>query len=319
MKTPALVVFLALFPSFQSDANLDEAIEFYGKGKYSQAVNMFQKLADASPSKPEIRIWLGKSYLKIREWDKAVREMEKAVQLQPSNARYHLWLGRACGDRASHSNFLKAPGWARRVVREFETARKLAPEDLDVRFDLLEFYLEAPGFMGGGKDKAEAEVKAIAGLSSEKGYVARATVYSKNKKWDMARKELQQAVLDYPQSFSACKDLADFLLDRNDFEGALGYAKKALLLESQSKRARLIAAAAKIRLKTDLDEVAETLRDFAAGSLSDGDPSFEEVYYWLGECFLAKGDKVKALESFKSALAFNPEFGRAKDGLSKLN
>lgn len=319
MKAPALVVFLALFPSFQLDASLDAAIEIYGKGKYSLAANMFQKLADESPSRPEIRIWLGKSYLKIREWDRAVREMEKAVQLQPSNARYHLWLGRACGDRASHSNFIKALGWARRVVREFETARELAPEDLDVRFDLLEYYLEAPGILGGGKEKAEAEVKAIAGLSSEKGYVARATVYSKNKKWDLARKELQQAVLDYPQSFSACKDMAEFLIDRNDFEGALGYAKKALLLESTSKRARLTAAAAKIRLKTDLDEVAETLQVFAAGSLSDADPSFEEVYYWLGECFLAKGDKGKARELFKSALAFNPEFGRAKDGLSKLN
>jgi tetratricopeptide (TPR) repeat protein len=319
MKTPALIIFLALFPAFQPETSLHEAIELYAKGKYSQALNIFQKLADASPSNPEIRIWLGRSYMRIREWDKAVGEMEKAVQIQPSNAHYHLWLGRACGDRASHSSFITAPGWARRVLKEFETARKLAPEDLDARFDLLEYYLEAPGIMGGGKDKAEAEAQAIARLNGEKGYIARATVHIKNKKWDLARKELQQAVLDYPQSASACKDLADFLLDRKDFGGALNYANKALLLESKSKRARLIAAAAKIRLKTDLDEVAETLQGFATGSLRDGDPSFEEVYYWLGECFLAQGDKAKARESYKSALAFNPEFGRAKESLSKLN
>ncbi|MBN1566959.1 MAG: tetratricopeptide repeat protein [Acidobacteria bacterium] len=318
MKTFTLMILLVFFPALQPEAGLHEGKELYAKGKYSHAADAFQKLADASPSNTEVRIWLGRSYLKMRQWDRAVREMEKAVQIQPDNAYYHLWLGRACGDRASNSSFITAPGWARRVLKEFETARKLAPENLDVRFDLLEYYLEAPGIMGGGKGKAEAEAQAIAGLNSEKGYIARATIHIKNKKWDMARKELEKAVLEYPQSVSAFNDLAGFLLDRNDYEEALHYANKALLLESNSKRARLIAAAAKIRLKTDLDETAKTFQDFVAGSLRDGDPSFEEVYYWLGECFLAKGDKAKAKESFKSALIYNPEYGRAKESLSKL-
>jgi tetratricopeptide (TPR) repeat protein len=245
--------------------------------------------------------------------------MEHAVRLQPSNAQYHLWLGRACGARASHSIFVTAISWARRVAKEFETARKLAPEDSDVRFDLLEFYLNAPGIVGGGKEKAEAEAQAIARVDRRKGYAARAYIYSKNKDWSQAREQLGQAVLEFPQSVAACKDLAEFLLDRNDFEGALDGAKKALLLDGKSKPARLIATAAKIRLGTDLDEDRETLQDLAAGTLSDRDPTFEEVYYWLGECFLAKGDKVKAREAFKSALAFDPDFGRAKEGLSKLN
>jgi tetratricopeptide (TPR) repeat protein len=308
---------LLLLPNIQIDSSLQDAVGLYEKGKYSQAAGVLQKLADASPSNPELRLRLGRAYLKSQEWDKAVQEMEKAVQLQPASARYHLWLGRACGERASHSVFIKALGWARRVVKEFETARKLAPEDLDVRFDLLEYYLEAPGIVGGGSDKAEAEVQAIARLNAEKGYMARASIYSKGKKWDLAKKELQQAVASYPQSVNACKDLAAFLLDRNDFEGALNYAKKALLLDSQSKRARLIAASAKIRLKSEPDEAGDTVQKLAAGTLTDGDPSFEEVYYWLGEYWLVKGEKFKAREAYKAALSYNPDFGRAKDSLAK--
>ena len=34
----------------------------------------------------ELKFWLGKSYLKIRKWDKAVKEMEKVVKMEPSNA-----------------------------------------------------------------------------------------------------------------------------------------------------------------------------------------------------------------------------------------
>jgi tetratricopeptide (TPR) repeat protein len=318
MRIPILLILWMLTAGFQTDSGLTEAIKLYERGKFSEAVDSLRKLGDAAPSNPEIRIWLGRTYIKLREWDKAVKEMEKAIRLQPNNARYHLWLGRACGERASHSSFITAPGWARRVVREFETARELAPEDLDVRFDLLDYYLNAPGILGGGKDKAKAEVEAIARLNNEKGYVARATVYIKHKEWDLAREELQQAVSNYPRSVSACLDLADFLLDRKDFEGALNYANKALLLESNSKRGRFIAAAAKIRLKKDLDEAAGILQDLAAGTLGNGAPPFEETYYWLGECFLAKGEKTQAREAFKSALSFNPDFGRAKDGLSKL-
>jgi tetratricopeptide (TPR) repeat protein len=318
MKTPALLVFLVLLPGFKPDADLHDAIDLYERGKFSQAAKLLQQLRSITPSDPGVRLWLGKSYLKIRDWNLAVQEMDTAVQLQPSDARYHLWLGRACGARASHSIFVTALSWARRVAKEFETARKLAPEDLDVRFDLLDYYLNAPGIVGGGKEKAEAEAQAIAKLDIGKGYTARATVYIKNKDWDMARKQLSQAVLEYPQSVSACSDLADFLLDRNDFEGALSFAKKALLLDGNSKQARFIAAAAKTRLRVDLDEGAGTLQDLAAGTLSDRDPAFEEVYYWLGECFLAKGDKVKAREAFKTALAFDSDFGRAKDSLSKL-
>ena len=317
MITYALALLMFLTGS-SSDAGLRDAIGLYEKGKFSEAADLFRKISDSTPANPEPRIWLGRSYLKTREWDKAVQEMEKAVQLQPSNARYHLWLGRACGDRASHAGFMKAFGWARRVVKEFETARKLAPDDLDVRFDLLEYYLEAPGIVGGGREKAEAELQAITKLNAEKGHAARATLYSKDKKWDLARKELQQAVLSYPQSASACKDLAAFLLDRNDYESALGHAKKALQLDNKSKRARLLAAAAEIRLKSDLDEAFASLQTLAAGSLGDGDPAFEEVYYWLGECFLAKGDRAKAREAYQSALAYNPEYAKAKNGLSKL-
>ena len=317
MKIPFLLLFLILPPALPSNASLQDAIGLYEKGKFSQAASVFQQLSASAPSNAEVWVWLSKSRLKTRDWDKAVQAMEKAVQLQPANAEYHLLLGRACGSRASHSNFLTAIGWARRVVKEFETARKLAPEDIEVRFDLLDYYLNAPGIVGGGREKAEAEAQAIAKLNPKKGYLARATIHIKNKKWDLARKELTQAIAESPQSVSASKDLADFLLDRQDFEGALYYAQKALLLDAKSKRSRLIAAAAKIRLKSDLEEAAETLHAFLAGTLGEGDPGFEEVYYWLGEYFLTKGEKGRAQESFKAALAFDPEYSRAKDGLSK--
>jgi TolA-binding protein len=67
----------------------------------------------------------------------------------------------------------------------------------------------------------------------------------------------------------------------------------------------------------DLEAAGDTLQELAAGALSDGDPSFEEVHFWLGEYWLQKDDRVKAREAFKTAVNYNPDFGKAKDGLAK--
>jgi tetratricopeptide (TPR) repeat protein len=207
---------------------------------------------------------------------------------------------------------------ARRVVKEFETASKLAPEDLDIRFDLLDYYISAPGIVGGSKEKAEAQAKAIAKLNPKKGYVARAMIFEESKNPDLARKELLQATIDYPGDADAHKDLADFLLARKDFEGALVHAQRALALDRDSKRTKLLLAAARIRLRSNLEEACKALQELAAEQLRDEGPAFEEVYGWLGEFFLAKSDKIKAREAFNSALAFNPEYEPAKDGISRL-
>jgi len=318
MKVLALFLLAAIVPVARAGGSLDDAIRLYNFGDFNQAVKVLSQLRDTSPDDHAVRFWLGKSYLKIREWGKAVREMEKAVQLQPLNANYHLWLGRACGSKASNTIFFKALGWARRVVKEFERARQIAPDNIDVRFDLLEYYLQAPGIAGGGRDKAEAEVLAITKLNPQKGYIARSTILSKDRKWDLAQKELLQATIDFPNDADAFKDLADFLLERKDYKGALENGTKALALRKGSKRSQLIIAAAETQLRTGLESSAKTLMALAAGPLADGDPSFEEVYYWLGEYYIVKGDKTKAREAFGSALIYNPDYDKARKQLSSL-
>jgi len=308
-----LVLIVAALPL---QATLDEGVLLYKKGEFKQSVEHLQRLASVDPNEPNIRLWLGKAYLKTRDWDKAVKEIEKAVQIRPKDAHFYLWLGRACGAKAAHSFILTAYGVAKRVVKEFETARSLAPGNLDVRFDLLEFYLEAPSFVGGGKSKADDEAREIAKLSPSKGYTARAIIHRKNKEWDLARKELTRATIDYPDADSY-RDLAEYLFSQKDYAGALDYARKSLKLNDGSKAARLLAAASSIRLHSDIEEASKTLQALAEGALEDDDPAFEEVYYWQGECYLEKADKQHARKAFEKALLFNPEYEEAKKGISK--
>jgi tetratricopeptide (TPR) repeat protein len=310
------LTFVAQLPA-AADEKLSNAIRLYEKGSFKQAVELLRQEAKDSPRNAETRFWLGKAYLKVQDWKAAVTELEKAVELEPSNAKYHQWLGRACGERASRAFITTAYSMAKRVVQEFETASRLSPEDMSIRFDLLEYYLQAPGMLGGGMDKAEAEARAIAGIDRQKGYAARANLYKNDKQWNKAKAELLQGAKEFPKSAAACEDIADYLFGRHDYEGALEWSRKALALNPELKYSRFLAAAA-TRLHRDLEAAADELQALAAGSLSDDDPTFEQIYYQLGQNHLARGDKATAKSAFQSALSYNPEHSRSKEALKQF-
>jgi tetratricopeptide (TPR) repeat protein len=318
MRIYALLLSLLLSPILRADEGVEDAVHFYKNGQYQRAVDVLSDKDRFSPDDSSVYLWLGRSYLKIHKWDDAVRELETAVHLEPSNALYHLWLGRACGVRASHSVFFTAFNWARRVVKEFETAQKLEPKNLDVRYDLLQYYLDAPGILGGGRDKAQAEVEAIAQIAPMQRATAQAAIYEKDKKWDLALKELTEATRKYPRHPDPYSDLAEFLLGRQDYEAAALNARRSLSLDGDDRKTRMILAAAEIRLQQNVPEAIKALKELAAGPLYDDDPTYEEVYYWLGEAHLLQGQMEKAREAFESSIAFNPDYDRAKSALSQL-
>jgi tetratricopeptide (TPR) repeat protein len=315
MSTMLWLCLLSLNAGFLPEGILEQAIHHYQKGEYSKAVDMLSPMAKKGDTTPETLFWLAKSYLKSREWDKAVSAMEKAVEMKPKSAAYHLWLGRAYGARAENRVF----GFndARRLLREFRKANELDPNDIGIRFDLLEFYAQAPGIVGGGEEKAWAEAESIAKLDPPAGYTARATIYERKEKWDLAEKEYAEAVRNYPGNPNVHKDMAQFLFSRGNFEGALKNARNALELESDSAQALFLEAVSQIRLGIDLEKAKKSLEKLSSGLLGDEDPAREDVYYWQAVLYDRENDREKAKATFEKALEVNPAHGVTKDYLKK--
>jgi tetratricopeptide (TPR) repeat protein len=293
-------------------------VDLYDHGKYQQALQILVR-NKAAPDDGEVHLWLGKAYLKLRRWDDAIRELQETVRIDPSNGAYHLWLGRAYGEKASHVFFLSSADWARKAVQEFETAVKLSPHNMESRFDLLEFYLEAPGFLGGGKHKASAEAKEIAAMDPMQGYRARAIIYQQAKKWAEGREQLAQATAEFPNDAVAFTNLADFLFERLDYAGAESSARKALELDRGNIKAQFILSAAAVGLLRDLPAAQKSLSELTTRPLADSDPGFEDVYYWLGRAYQEDGKPAEARQAFQTALKFNPEHKRAKAALLRIN
>lgn len=80
--------------------------------------------------------------------------MNTCLARRPDDARCHLWLGRVYGRRAIEAGMLAGARYAGRIREHFARAVALEPEAIDARYDLNQFYILAPGLVGGGKGKA---------------------------------------------------------------------------------------------------------------------------------------------------------------------
>ena len=315
----AILCTVLMFPAWSGQAQgVDQATELYQHGRFQDAATILAQLSRKQSREAGLYVMLGRTYLKLRRWNDAVKEFEKAVAIEPDNGVFHLWLGRAYGRKAEHAWVFSAFGLARKARQEFEEAVECSPDHLDARFDLMDFYSQAPGIVGGGKDKAENQAREIARISPRLGYTARAELYANEKKWEQAHAELTQAVQKFPDDSGACADLAGFLLERREYDGAEANAKKALALNPLGKDARLLLAASQIALRRNLPDALKTLQDLAAGPLTDSDPSFENVYYRLGQAYLALERKSEAQQAFETSLGFDPEHSGAKEALAQV-
>ena len=90
------------------------------------------------------------------DYERAIELLEQAVQTEPSCAECAHQLGRAYGRLAENSSWFAAMGLAKKSRVAFENAVALDPSNAQALEDLIRFYRDAPGFLGGGGDKADS-------------------------------------------------------------------------------------------------------------------------------------------------------------------
>src|SRR5208337_4386902 len=152
-----LLIFLTLFAWLTASA-ADSTKDMLAAGRIDETIAALNGRLSSAPDAESANL-LCRAYFTLEEWDRAESSCRKAVSLDPGNSRFHLWLGRVYGEEADRANFLAAAVLAGKVRGEFERAVQLNPKDVDARLDLAEFYLSAPGIVGGGEQKAREQAQ----------------------------------------------------------------------------------------------------------------------------------------------------------------
>jgi len=108
--------------------------------------------------------------------EEAVKLAQQCVAVKPADARCHLELGKALGSKAMNGGMMSAMGYAGDIRNAFKKAVELDPRNLDARFSLLQYYLMAPGIVGGGTGKAETLTAQTTALHAEAAKLMQAKI-----------------------------------------------------------------------------------------------------------------------------------------------
>lgn len=224
-------------------------------------------------------VWelIGKAYYMEGDYKKASESFQKAVSAEPTNSSYHHWLGRAYGKRAETSSFLTAPGYAAKARQEFEKAVELDPNNLEALNDLFEYYLQAPGFLGGGLEKAAALVERIGRLDPAERHYAEARLAEKRREFAHAEQQLRQALALAPRQLGRIIDLAKFLAQQRRYEESDALFQQAEQIAPNSPRLKFERAATYIRTGRNLAEARRLLEEYLRAPLTPQDPPRREA------------------------------------------
>ena len=268
VKLSALLLGCGLF--LVAGQGLDQARKFYNLTEFDKSLKVLSAISEKNAAVYEL---MGRDYYMLADYKKATEALEKAEAADPANAEIALWLGRAFGRRAETSSPFTAPGYANRARQHFEKSVQLNPTNTEALSDLFDYYMDAPGFLGGGLDKAQALIPKIAAVDLGEGHSAEARLAEKRKEFGSAEEHLREAIDASPERIGRLLDLAKFLAKQGRFTEADQNIARAEKMAPNSPRVIYAKAEVYVQNGRNLELAKKLLKRYMSMNLSPDDPS----------------------------------------------
>jgi tetratricopeptide (TPR) repeat protein len=287
-------------------------------GRANEALALLQSRTTADKHDAQSFNLLSRVYYSLGNWDLAIKAGERAIALDAKNSSYHLWLGRTYGEKAENSNPFSAFSLARKARAQFEEAVEIDGNNIEARSDLTEYYTEAPSFLGGGKDKARAQIAAIAQKDPSVAHYLSARLAEKDKRFTDAEREYKAAIQESKMPAEHWVNLASYYRQRGNLAAMEDAIAKAV--EAPRKQASVVVDAASVlfQAQRDLPKAAELLRQYLASPDKVEEAPAFRVEYSLGQILEKMGDKGAAAKEYDAALVLARDYEEARAALQRL-
>ncbi len=265
------------------------------------------------PAIAEVRTQLGKQDL-----DAAIEAAELSQESLPEDARTWFWSGRAYGMQAMQANILMKMKWAGRSLEAYEKAVEMDPTLAEARYDLMQYYLVAPGIAGGDRAKADEQAAELARQDLVWGKLATAALASADKKPEAAEAALREAVAAAPDSLRARLALSGMLQRRERWDDVREVWQSRLDQNADVAMARYQLGRASALSGTELEAGLNQLDAFlAAGEIPDN--LSMGVAHWRRGLVLEKlGRREEAIKALTIAVSDPLASTEAEGDLERL-
>lgn len=245
----------------------------------------------------------------------AVAAAERAVLAHPKSAEAWYYAGQAYGKMAIQASMLGKPGWASKTRDAFQKAAQFDPDHLGAREGLVQFYSMAPGFMGGGDDKAAAEIAAYAKRNPAGGHYLRGAAA----KGDVAERELRAAVKLAPDEARYRRALISTLEKNKRVPEALAVLDAGLARSPDEPRLLYMLGRHAAMHGQRMDEGLAALdRVIARAASLPDDVPLAGAHWRRGQLREKRGQNAEALADYRRATALSPALDDAKKDASRL-
>jgi tetratricopeptide (TPR) repeat protein len=261
----------------------------------------------------------GRAALDRGDVDQAIAQLEKAVLVKPSNPDAHYYLGLAYGRKAEKAGIFGGMSQMQKAKDEWMRAIELNPNSVDPRLRLIEFYIMAPGIAGGSEDKAMEQATEIKKRDALNGHRAYARIYTLQKKFDLAVKEMVEAVREQPKSAKAHYLLGNALLNQKEWKGALHEYEMALSLDAAYMPAFFRIGQLAAQSESNYARGEEAIRKYLAYKPADDEPGLARAWYWLGMIQEQQGKKAEARQSYVNAQTLAPDSKDVSEALKRVS
>jgi tetratricopeptide (TPR) repeat protein len=326
---PAVDVTCDLINSLSLRNNALAALE---KREYDVAVREFQRAWEACPKQAAILLELSQAYAHNREFPHAIRAAQQFLEAQPESIPGRLALANAyfmaqrlpeaqaeCERVLKIDSYepaaLKMKGNIQYLNGEFEHAESTFVGLLDRHHDDEEgaYMLGRIYYMEGRVDYAIGQFQRVLRVNpqSYKAYDNLGLCYQARGETELATRHFLTAIKmvekNHPDYDWPYANLADLLLENNDFEKAFAAASKAADRNPYAARNFYLGGKALCKLqKTDL------CLNWLQRSVAL-DPNYPEPLYLLSKAYAQAGQEEKAreaLEKFREVKARTPQTRR---------
>jgi tetratricopeptide (TPR) repeat protein len=253
-----------------------------------------------------------------RHFYQAIAQFEKAVAQKHNTSEAHYYLGVAYSQKAETANMLSQMSLGRKAIDAWVRALELDPNSFNARLRLIEFYVTAPAMAGGSEDKAMDLAAVAKKRDAFDGHRAYARIYTIQKKYDVATKEMREGIREQPKSAKAHYFLGNALLNQQDWKASQQEYDTALALDAAYMPTYFRIGHLAARSESNYARGEEAVRKYLAYKPTDDEPKIGSAWYWLGMIQEKQGKKAEAKRSYLMAQKLSPELKETTEALKRV-
>ncbi len=308
-----VILFFPLILSAQNQ--IDKAIANFDHQNYSKAEVQFKAIINQNPNNFKAQEYLGDTYAAQKKWDKAIEIFEYLLEEKPNNADYNYKYGGSIGMKAKSSDKFTALFLLSDVKKYLNRSADLDPKHIDVRWALLELYLELPGVIGGSIDKAKNFASQLQNISPVDGELAYGRIADYQDDFNSAEKHFKQAV-EIGGSKTCYNKLIDLYYKNSHYDKALLTTKDAIqnlnLIDFNYRYAEIA-----LQSNSNLNEALKNI-DLFIENHSSSQITFDKALVLKAKLHHKSGQIDEAKFCLTQALAHNPDSIQAKTELKRI-